>query len=323
MLTPMTRHILIIFGPTGVGKSDFAERIAGSIPAEIINMDMGQLYVPLAIGTAKPDWRSSSTAHHLFDIIDAPIDYSVALYRDHAIKTMQTIWNKGKLPILVGGSGFYLKSLLFPPSVPLVVSNNTVVTQKNVEAYWHELNTIDPVRAGSINKGDIYRIGRALDIWYATGVKPSSFEVSYQPPASFTLLFLTRSREELYARINERVDCMIENGWLVEVKELYQAGWDSFLLKKKLIGYNELLNYLQGQKTPVNWDHTVRTIKQRTRQYAKRQHTFWRMLKQQLDYEIAQNKDVQMISSAESINLTLLNVDLYIKLLSQRLTVLM
>src|SRR5579863_9779399 len=107
--------MLIVYGPTGVGKTDVALAIAQHIPAEIINMDMGQFYTPLSIGTAKPDWKNSPIPHHLFDIIDTPINYTVAEYRTMLYKTVQEVIGRGNLPILVGGSGFYLHSLLFPP----------------------------------------------------------------------------------------------------------------------------------------------------------------------------------------------------------------
>src|SRR5438105_3757180 len=100
------RHMLIIFGPTGVGKSDLAERIARNMPAEIINMDMGQFYAPLTIGTAKPDWRNACVPHHLFDIVNTPIDFSVVSYRESLIKCLNDVWGRGKIPIVVGGSGF-------------------------------------------------------------------------------------------------------------------------------------------------------------------------------------------------------------------------
>lgn len=313
-------HILVIFGPTGVGKSDFAEQIAQHVPAEIINMDVGQLYTPLTIGTAKPNWRYSSITHHLFDVLDSPCDYNVATYRSRVLDLIRSLWLQGKVPILVGGSGFYLKSLFFPPTMPVVVTNNRVVTQENVHDYWLALQQVDPVRAAAIDKQDTYRIGRALGIWHATGIKPSDYAVSFEPPCSFTLLFLTRPRQELYDRINARVDIMMQQGWLSEVERLYQTDWESFLLKKKLIGYNELLDYLHSQRTVHGLENTITSIKQRTRHYAKRQHTFWRMLKQQLEPVMSVDQKHDMVSKMESIDMTLLNSDLYIKLLVQRLT---
>jgi tRNA dimethylallyltransferase len=261
---------------------------------------------------------------------------------------MQTIWDQNKLPILVGGSGFYLKSIFFPPSYLIHLSDNpfdTVHSElveerairlrqgyagqdgigKKIE--WDELNQIDPIRAAAIGKQDRYRIGRALDIWYTTGIKPSEHTAVYQAPASFSLIFLTRSRQELYTRINDRVDMMMRHGWLAEVEVLYQTDWETFLFKKKLIGYNELLQYLHDIKNDVG-EHetaeeklraTIDTIKQRTRHYAKRQHTFWRMLKKMLEHELTDKRVSNTRSSIEEINLTLLNLDLYITLLSDRL----
>ncbi len=114
----MEKFILIIFGPTGVGKTACADHIAKSQPIEIINMDMGQLYTPLTIGTAKPDWQSSPVTHHMFDIINDPVNFTVAEYRSKVAALVQEIWQRNKLPVLVGGSGFYVRSLLFPPQVP-------------------------------------------------------------------------------------------------------------------------------------------------------------------------------------------------------------
>lgn len=313
------KHMLIIFGPTGVGKSELAERIAQNIPAEIINMDMGQFYTPLTIGTAKPDWRNASVPHHLFDIVNVPEDFSVVAYRASLMNVLQQVWSRGNMPIVVGGSGFYLNSIFFPPKVPVAVPNTRVVTRETVLRAWQELHDIDPARAALIEKHDSYRVGRALDIWYTTGVKPSEYTVSFQAPSSFTLLFLTRERESLYKRINERVEVMMQQGWLNEVEGLCQTDWEHFLLKKKLIGYNELLHYMDGDKTEPDLKDAVAIIKQRTRHYAKRQHTFWRMLQQKIAYELAMQEGGGRDSSLELINLTLLNVDLYIKLLTQRL----
>lgn len=111
----LNRTMIIISGPTAAGKSDFALELAEKIPSEIINMDMGQMYAALSIGTAKPDWQSSSIVHHLFDSIDSPRNYTVVEYRKNVLEILEGIWAKKKLPIVVGGSGFYLKSLFFPP----------------------------------------------------------------------------------------------------------------------------------------------------------------------------------------------------------------
>ncbi|HZW61894.1 MAG TPA: tRNA (adenosine(37)-N6)-dimethylallyltransferase MiaA [Candidatus Babeliales bacterium] len=307
-------QIIFIYGPTGVGKSALAEQLASSIPAEIVNMDLGQFYTPLTIGTAKPAWKQSPIPHHLFDILQAPRNFSVVEYRDLLLQTMREIWAREKYPIVVGGSAFYLKSLLFPPEAPTIVGHDlSFVLEENP---WQQLYSIDPIRAEAIGKHDLYRIKRALDIWYKTGKKPSEYNQVYNPPAPFLLLYVTRDRQELYGRINERVKDMIEQGWLEEVKTLLATDWEPFLYEKKLIGYNELLEYLAG-KSPVGFEQCLEIIAQRTRHYAKRQNTFWNMLHNQLQQEFSKTDSE---SNSQVLNLTLLDLDLYIKRLTNQIT---
>jgi tRNA dimethylallyltransferase len=317
MHTLSHKPLIIIYGPTGVGKSDFAERLASHMPSEIVNMDVGQFYEPLTIGTAKPAWRESNIPHHLFDIIKEPVHFSVTEYREQLIKTINAIWERDKIPLVVGGSGFYLKTLLFLPQTPDVERAD----YPDAESAWHALHMIDPVRAASIHKHDLFRISRALAIWHATGKKPSEYSATFSPLSSNTLLlFLTRDRAQLYDRINQRVALMMQQGWLEEVAALKGTPWEPFLQDKKIIGYNELLAY----NDQVNADHDlskmVALIAQRTRHYAKRQHTFWRMLKRTID-QAQENRD-QHVECAV-INLTGLNYDLYIKHLSERILTLM
>ncbi len=312
--------MLIIFGPTGVGKTDCALRIAQEIPAEIVNIDSGQMYTPLSIGVAKPDWRSSSIAHHLFDILDEPKSFSAAAYRKIFIDTVNSIWARGKLPIIVGGSGFYVKSIFFPLSdVHKVALQTSYDVHDNL---WEKLHAIDPQRAASIHPHDIYRIKRALDIWYATKKKPSEHHLSFDPPSDFLLLCLMRERKDLYDRINQRVFNMIDEGWLEEVRALQDTPWELFLRDKKVIGYSELLDYLTGAQTEECLKSVIATIQQRTRHYAKRQFTFWKNLEKTISRALMAKKDrnALILPHIESINLTLLDLDLYIKQLSNKLS---
>ncbi len=308
------RQLLIIFGPTGVGKTDFALKVADSVPSEIVNMDMGQLYTPLSIGTAKPDWRNQKVPHHLFDCVDEPRNFSVTEYRARVLPLLDEIWQRGNLPILVGGSGFYLKSLFFPLQAESADEHESF-SHKTTFELWEDLYTVDPDRAQKIHKNDAYRIKRALMIWYATGKKPSQHVTTYEPLSdNFQLLFLTRNRTELYERIDERVKQMMQQGWLQEVQALAHTDWEIFLRTKKLIGYNELLDYCaHGDNSASRLDEVVTDIQQRTRHYAKRQGTFWRMLEKELKHavEAANQHNGQVI--IEQINLTLLDVDLYLK----------
>ena len=209
---------------------------------------------------------------------------------------------------------------MFPPEVETIsdtkvssdalVSEDTLVSEdkKTAQELWDELNTIDPERAQEIHPQDAYRIKRALAIWHKTGKKPSEFKPIYEPIASYRLLFLTRDRQELYRRINERVNSMIDEGWLDEVQELKGTDWENFLKRKKLIGYDDILNYLDASK-PESKEKLIETIAQKTRNYAKRQLTFWKMLEKKL--APLSKKDLQSI--LETVNLTDTDIGLYIK----------
>lgn len=311
----MEKFIFIIFGPTGVGKTACADSIALSQPIEIINMDMGQLYTPLSIGTAKPDWRSSSVTHHMFDVINDPINCTVTEYRSKISSLVQEIWQRNKLPVLVGGSGFYLRSLFFPPQASACDDSKAIISYPPGTDLWQELYLIDPDRAQLINKNDTYRIERALSIWHTTGQKPSSFVSHYKPVAPFKLICLTRDRVDLYNRIDERVLMMIEQGWIDEVKNLLDTPWEPFIMKKKIIGYDDLVVYLRNQKTPESLQQTIATIQQRTRNYAKRQMTYWRMLKKEIESIYHKNNLIngKSVLPFVEVNLTTGDLDLYIK----------
>lgn len=305
----LNRPCIIIFGPTGVGKSDCAERLGSHMPIEIINMDMGQLYTPLTIGTAKPAWRTSSIPHHMFDLVDEPRNYTVMEYNQQVVPCIQEIKARGAIPVLVGGSAFYLQSLLFPPSFLLEMTSKP---QQSSSYTWQELNAIDPERAAQIHPHDTYRINRALHIWYTTGNKPSTMIPQFNPPTDFILIFLTRDRAELYERINRRVGQMVDAGWEDECTPLLGGPWESFIGSKNIIGYQQMLAV--AAKTS-SCKEVIPVIAQQTRNYAKRQHTFWRMLhKRIMGIGMTDRRFV-----LEEANLTLLDLDLYIKQLSQRI----
>lgn len=300
--------MIIICGPTGVGKSDFAELLAQHISGEIVNMDLGQFYTPLSIGTAKPNWRNARIPHHLFDILDTPKNFTVVEYRERLLETCNELWKRKVTPVVVGGSMFYLKSLFFPP-IGESVESATDATNST----WEELNAIDPDRAAALHENDTYRINRAMEIWRTKGIKPSLYQPNLEMPCNVIILYLTRNRDELYARINERVIMMMQAGWLDEVKPLCNTAWEPFLHEKKLIGYNELLAYLNPATIDRDLDNTIRVIQQRCRHYAKRQETFWRGLQKSLHsaYEALHKPDYAL--RTQTVNLTLLDVNLYIK----------
>jgi len=303
-----TKKVIFIYGPTASGKTCFADTIADVVSAEIINMDSAQLYTPLTIGTAKPDWKASPHAQHLFDCINEPEHITVHAYRQMALEKMEAIWSRNKIPIFVGGSGFYLKSLLFPTQDSSIVRTDTKPIFENQSDLWEKLNRVDPERAKAIHPHDIYRIKRALEIWHTTGKKPSVYKPVYNPPAPFLLVYVTRKRKDLYARINERVLSMVKEGWLQEVSSLLATPWEFFVQEKGFIGYSELLGYI---KHAYDLEYAIELIQQRTRNYAKRQETFWRMLKK----EVLKAQQIEHSPQGKIIefDLTYPDLHLYIK----------
>ena len=328
------KYIIIIVGPTAAGKTDFSLNLAQHMRAQIINMDMGQCYTPLTIGTAKPDWRSMKAPHHLFDLIDEPRNITVVQYRAACVNVMQQIWARGNMPILVGGSGFYLQSLFFPP----FQEENAIKIEPHLDAatLWETLNAIDPHRARLIHPNDTYRLQRALYIWHSTGKKPSEYMPIYNPPSSYDVYCLTRDRHELYQRIDARVLAMMHEGWIDEAKGLLGTPWEDFLRSKKIIGYPDIFDYLSGDlsrrlSTPSglasygrlesqeSMQAMIHAIQQKTRNYAKRQMTFWRKLEKDLknQHQFYEENKLQN-SEIEAISLTLLGVDLYINQLLKK-----
>ena len=240
-----SKKLIIMYGPTGVGKTDTSLLLSTMTHIEIINGDVGQLYQPIAIGTAKPDWQQESVPHHLFDYCTTPKDITVVIYRKLLLDTAEAIWARGATPVIVGGSGFYIKSLFFPPKQSEFVYleqkkdanlTSTSLDSCSTEELWNLLYQHDPKRAQELIIQDRYRIMRALEL-VQKGVKPSSVAPEYVPfPADVLVLFLSRPREELYQRINDRTETMMQQGWIDEVKPLLGTTWEPFLLRKKLLG---------------------------------------------------------------------------------------
>jgi tRNA dimethylallyltransferase len=271
-------RLIVIAGPTAVGKTGVALALAGKFPAEIINGDMGQLYKPLTIGTAKPDTSQTSVPHHLFDLLDAPVDCTVTQWRELVIEKVKEIASRNRTPILVGGSGFYLKSLFFPPEQESGALSEVEI-EGDQSSLWKKLESVDPERARQLHPHDLYRIQRALSIWKQTGKLPSSLKPVFKPIFPFSCFVLMRDREELYQGIEQRTIQMIENGWIDEVKALERTEWEAFLLRKKIIGYDLILDFLRSDSSKAQ---LIAHIQQKTRNYAKRQITFFRSFCEQM-----------------------------------------
>ncbi len=313
---------IVISGPTGVGKTVLVDGLADklSFPIEVVNADTGQMYAPLTIGTAKPDLDNQVVPHHLFDIIYDPEDYTASEYRKSVIQTMQEISKRGAVPVLVGGSSFYIATLFYPPcDMPTESKQSSTFKESTSEELWQKLHAIDPDRAKVLHKNDRYRIERALRLWYETGVQPSLCKPLFEPPGRGVLYYLNRDREELHERINARTDLMVEQGWLEEVRNLPEE-WHEFLLTKKLIGYPEIIKYLHEQELGVLPDDAeeqlLTRIRQKTRGYAKRQVTFWKRLKKRLQES---DPEGNYLLKIEEVNLTLSPHNVYIDHITREL----
>ena len=278
--------VLIITGPTASGKTQLSEMIASSLPCEIINADVGQFYKPLSVGTAKPDLVNVSYKHHLFNLLDKPEDLSVVKYRNLVSDLVKDICGRGKIPIIVGGSLFYIKSLFFPPQ-EFVIQELPNQDQKTIDnlskdQQWELLQKIDPERAAVLHPNDYYRIGRALKIWIQTGTKPSAYKPILQPQFSALIIYIEPEASILKSRICLRTALMINPcaggnlGWIEEAEALVGTEWEEFLKTKNLIGYPEIFDWIKTGKKRDELPTLIEKIQTQTIQYAKRQKTFWK-----------------------------------------------
>lgn len=311
------KYTILVTGATATGKSSFALQLARSISGEIINADIGSFYKPLSIGTAKPHWQEEEIPHHLFDVLDTPERFSIVEFRSKVQSLIQEIWQRENIPIIVGGSAFYIQSFFYRQQEVVGVSTITQELEKSAlstQELWQELYAIDKKRAQEIYKQDRYRIIRALAIFKATGKPPSRFAPIFDPLSSYYVIICQRDRELLYKRIDSRVQEMVADGWVDEVKALKHSGWEDFLLHKKVIGYDDLLNMLNNKQS---LNDAVPVIQQKTRNYAKRQVTFLKKLYAQLQKEQLVG---ELLGKTELLDLTLCSVGLYIRQLNSKLS---
>ncbi len=238
---------------------------------------MGQFYTELAVGTAKPDWRNGPCPAHLFDIIATPSVMTVADYRKRVMQLIHEITARGRVPVIVGGSLFYIKSLFYPPCTLPILAESVV---QDEEDSWDVLHGVDPDRAATIHPNDTYRIKRALAIWRSTGMLPSSCKPQLEIPFNPLIVALMPPVELLRAGIKQRAHEMIErDGWIAEAQGLDDS-WRNFLQEKKIIGYQLIFDWLNG--SIASQDELIEKICISTNQYAKRQLTFLKKLVQEL-----------------------------------------
>lgn len=308
-----TKFFIIITGPTAVGKTDFADYLSKKLnfKTEILNADLGQFYTPLNIGTAKPDLEKVSN-YSLFNILNEPKDFTAFDFKELIFQKIQELWLKNIIPIIVGGSLFYIKTLFFQPKqLSFKNSENIDFSENTTEDLYNKLISVDKLRACEINKNDRYRIEVALNLWYKSGLKPSDLKSDFSMPLNSKVLFyyLNRDRKELYDIINKRTEKLFQSGFIEEVDNL-DCNWKNFLIRKKIIGYNDILEnrYLDINKL-------VEKVSQRTRNYAKKQIIFWQKF-----MPLLINRDNLLV---KEINLNFEDVDLHIEKLKLDLNLLL
>ena len=297
--------VLVIYGPTAVGKTNITESLTKIIDSEIISCDSMQIYKELSIGTAKPINKDSDIKYHLIDLISINEDYSVADFRKYANKAILEIIDKNKIPIISGGSYLYLSSLiegLFEMQISFdpAVREELYLRSKNegLTTLYNELLAIDPEVALKVGPNDEKRIIRGLEVYNLTRTKLSTLqkEKTFSLPYFFIKIGLVRPVEELYKRIDQRVDEMIKQGLLDEIKSLINKGYIDRLMYVKPHGYREMIDYFNNLKT---LDEALELMKKNTRNYAKRQLSW---LKQRSDFHLLNVSAINQENIMNSIN---------------------
>lgn len=274
---------LVICGPTGSGKTELAIKLANALNGEIISADSIAIYKGLNIGTAKPsDYERTLAVHHMIDVAETSKEFSVAEYKDMARNFLYDILNRGKIPIICGGTGYYIDALLYdfsygncPKNEEFRNSCDKIAEEFGVETLYKKLQDVDPITAKILHPNDKMRIVRALEIYETTGVKKSDITDEKTPIIPFYAFSYDIERDVLYDRINRRVDKMFDCGLMSEVQSLLDGGVLPDCQSMQGIGYKEVV---EGIINGYSQEEIKETVKRNTRRYAKRQITWFKKL---------------------------------------------
>lgn len=298
-----------IVGPTAVGKTRIAIEVAKRLNAEIISCDSMQIYRGLNIGTAKatPE-EQNGIVHHLIDVVEPDEDYSVARFQEQVKSIIQELNQKQRLPLLVGGTGLYYQALVDDYTFYPLESHqkirrqwNNLIKEKGLDYAYNYLQSIDPSYAATISPNDQKRIVRAIEVYQLTGQPFSALQTKSQHAYNLAVVGLDLEREQLYHRINLRVEQMLAGGLIKEVTLLRDKGYNLNHNSMQALGYKEVFSYLEGF---LNEEEMIDQIKRETRRYAKRQLTWFR-----------KDPRIHWINPGEYSNETMLleNISLYIE----------
>lgn len=274
-------QLLGIVGPTAVGKSQFGIQMAQALGGEIVNADSRQVYRYMDIGTGKPSLQERAIVpHHLFDVVSPDENFSLAQYQQMAVRAIGDIQQRGQLPIVVGGSGQYVWSVLEGWGIPRVAPNPDFRREMQERAdmgegerLHEELSQVDPEAAERIDPRNVRRTIRALEVFNETETPISQLQRREAPPSEIFVIGLTAEREELYNRINLRVDRMIEMGLVDEVKRLVNRGFDFNIPALSSIGYRQIGQFLRNELTLPG---ATQQMKFETHRLARQQYTWFR-----------------------------------------------
>lgn len=274
-------YLIAIVGPTAVGKSKLAIHLVQTLDGEIVSADSRQVYRYMDIGTAKPSLKERALVpHHLIDVVDPDEDFSLALYQEMAYRAVKEIQRRGRLALLVGGSGLYVRAVIrglqipqVPPDAELRRSLEEKAATEGYMALYEELKELDPDAAKNIDPRNIRRLIRAIEVCRLSGVPFSQLQGSEPTPFRSLVLGLTTARDDLYRRIDSRVDRMMEQGLVEEVKALLERGYSLDLPSMSGLGYKQIGQYLRGE---VKLPEAVQQIKYETHRFARHQYAWFR-----------------------------------------------
>lgn len=275
------KPLLLIVGPTASGKSAFAIQLARALYGEIVSADSRYLYRELEIGVAKPTaFELVAAKHHLVNIASLAEPWNLGLYKQTAVQIINEIQQRGVLPILTGGTGQYIRSILQNWQVPshgpvdqLREDLETIGNRLGFDKLHELLGAIDPEAAANIDYRNHRRTIRALEVILGTGRKFSDLRDKGKPPFDTLIIGLELPREVLYARIDQRVDIMIDQGLVEEVRNLLNNGFGPSLETMRVIGYNEIISHLKGE---ISLEEAIALIKRNTRVYVRRQANWFK-----------------------------------------------
>ena len=311
-----TKQPLVIFtGPTAVGKTALSIRLAKELNGEIISADSAQVYKYMDIGSAKiTKDEMQGIKHYLIDVLEPSEEFNIATFKEMAISACREIYSKGKIPIVVGGTGFYIQSLIYDVDFSKESEGNNEIRSELEQIYKEKgadylhdmLKSIDKESAETIHKNNVKRVIRAIEYYKLTGEKISvhnKTQSEKESPFNFAYFVLNEDRDSLYKKIDKRVDIMFENGLVGEVKSLKNMGLSKDNTSMLALGYKEVLDYLNGE---ISLDEAKEIIKRDTRHFAKRQITWFKRENDVIwlnkeNYNYDENKIIEVIKENLSV----------------------